>query len=233
MSTMKPALKPALKPASGDESHSVVLVIDDDPGVREGIKALLESVGLQTKTYASSWEFFGSKLPGQTSCLILDVRLPGLSGFDLQAELAKANINIPIIFVSGYGDVQMSVKAMKAGAVEFLTKPVREQDLLDAVRTALNRDRKRREWEDKTDDLRSRYNTLTQREQEVMICVVAGLKHKQVAAEIGLAEVTVKVHRHTLMKKLGLRDFASLVRTADLLGLPHAPKTKSTMPGTG
>jgi FixJ family two-component response regulator len=215
-------MKQALSNQPGD---SVVLVIDDDPTFRTIIETLLESVGLQTRTYASVQEFSDSKIPEQTSCLILDVRLPGSSGFDLQAELNKANINIPIIFVSGFGDVRMSVKAMKAGAFEFLSKPFRDEDLLDAVRAALKHDHMRREHEDTFHDLQRRYNTLSAREQEVMIHIVAGLKNKQVAAEIGLAEVTVKVHRHTLMKKLGARHFASLVRMADLLKLSYSQNT--------
>ncbi len=219
-----------MEPASHDDS--IVIVIDDDPDVREGIEALLQSVSLQSKAYPSATEFFRSKLSDQTSCLILDVRLPGLSGLELQAKLAKVRINIPIVFITGHGDIGMSVKAMKAGAVEFLTKPVREQDLLDAVRTALNHDRKRREWEDKTDDLRSRYNTLSRREQEVMTLVATGLMNKQVAAEIGLVEVTVKVHRHNIMKKLGAKSFAELVRMADILEPPHAKEELAQRPDT-
>jgi FixJ family two-component response regulator len=147
--------------------------------------------------------------------------LPGLSGLDFQAELAKVNVNIPIIFITGYGDIPMSVKAMKAGAVEFLTKPIREQDLLDAVRAGLDRDRTRRKSEGKIQDLRTRFGALSLREQEVMSLVASGLMNKQVAAEIGIVEVTVKVHRHNIMKKLGARSFADLVRMADALGLPH------------
>jgi FixJ family two-component response regulator len=218
-----------MKLASSEQSNnSVVLVVDDDPDVREGIKALLDSVSLQSKAYASASEFFDGKLLDQPSCVILDVRLPGLSGFGFQAELAKRHINIPIIFVTGYGDIRMSVKAIKAGAVEFLTKPVRGEDLLDAVHAALDRDRKRREYEDKVHNLRRRYDALSQREQEVMIFVVAGLMNRQVATEVGLAEVTVKVHRHKLMKKLGARSVADLVRIAGLLGLPHGDYLRMT-----
>jgi FixJ family two-component response regulator len=204
----------------------IVLVIDDDPDVREGLKALFESVNLDSKAYRSAPEFFQSKLPDRVSCLILDVRLPGLSGLDFQAELAKANVNIPIIFITGYGDIPMSVKAMKAGAVEFLTKPIREQDLLDAVRAALDRDRTRRKCEEKIHDLRTRFDALSPREQEVMSLVASGLMNKQVAAEIGIVEVTVKVHRHNIMKKLGARSLADLVRMADALGLPHSDKAE-------
>jgi RNA polymerase sigma factor (sigma-70 family) len=212
-------MEPALQGQPDD--NPIVLVIDDDPDVRDGLKALLQSVNLESKVYRSAPEFFRSKLPDQVSCLILDVRLPGLSGLDFQAELAKVNINIPIIFITGYGDIPMSVKAMKAGAVEFLTKPVREQDLLDAVRSALDQDRERRKSEEQMHDLRTRFDALSPREQEVMGLVAAGLMNKQVAAEIGIVEVTVKVHRHNIMKKLGARSLADLVRMADALGLPR------------
>jgi FixJ family two-component response regulator len=212
-------MQPALQSQSDD--NPIVLVIDDDPDVREGLRALLQSVNLESRAYTSAPEFFRSKLPDQVSCLILDVRLPGLGGLDFQAELAKVNVNIPIIFITGYGDIPMSVKAMKAGAVEFLTKPVREQDLLDAVREALERDRKRRKSDEEIYDLRNRYNALSPREQEVMSLVAAGLMNKQVAAEIGIVEVTVKVHRHNIMKKLGAKSLADLVRMADALGIPR------------
>src|SRR5215510_2600920 len=215
----RPAMQPALQSQSDD--NPIVLVIDDDPDVREGLRALLQSVNLESRAYTSAPEFFRSKLPDQVSCLILDDRLPGLGGLDFQAELAKVNVNIPIIFITGYGDIPMSVKAMKAGAVEFLTKPVREQDLLDAVREALDRDRKRRKSDEEIHELRSRYHALSRREQEVMSLVAAGLMNKQVAAEIGIVEVTVKVHRHNIMKKLGAKSLADLVRMADALGLPH------------
>jgi FixJ family two-component response regulator len=216
-------MEPALH--SQHDDQPIVLVIDDDPDVRDGLKALLHSVNLESKVYRSAPEFLRSKLPDQVSCLILDVRLPGLSGLDFQAELAKVNINIPIIFITGYGDIPMSVKAMKAGAVEFLTKPVREQDLLDAVRAALNQDRERRKSEERMRDLRTRFEALSQREQEVMGLVAAGLMNKQVAAEIGIVEVTVKVHRHNIMKKLGAKSLADLVRMSDALGLQRRATT--------
>jgi RNA polymerase sigma factor (sigma-70 family) len=213
----------SMKPASNEQSSdSIVLVVDDEAVIRHGIQDLLHSVGLQSKGFGSATELFGSKLADQASCLILDVRLPGLSGFDCQAELAKRHINIPIIFITGHGDIRMSVTAMKAGAVEFLTKPFREQDLLDAVRAALDRDRERRECENSTRNLRCLYNALTEREQEIMVFVIAGLMNKQVAEEIGIAEVTVKVHRHKLMKKLRAKNLAALVRMASILELPHA-----------
>jgi FixJ family two-component response regulator len=219
------AMEPATSPVQSDD-NPIVLVIDDDPDVREGLKALFESVNLQSRTYKSTPEFLRSKLPDQVSCLILDVRLPGLSGLDFQAELAKVNVNIPIIFITGFGDIPMSVKAMKAGAVEFLTKPIREQDLLDAVRAAIDRDRTRRKSEGKIQDLRTRFHALSAREQEVMSLVASGLMNKQVAAEIGIVEVTVKVHRHNIMKKLGAKSLADLVRMADALGLPRGDKTE-------
>src|SRR5947209_5467481 len=153
------AMEPAASPVQSHD-NPIVLVIDDDPDVREGLKALFQSVNLESRTYKSAPEFLRSKLPDQVSCLILDVRLPGLSGLDFQAELAKVNVNIPIIFITGFGDIPMSVKAMKAGAVEFLTKPIREQDLLDAVRAALDRDRHRREYEKRAHSLRSRFEAL-------------------------------------------------------------------------
>jgi FixJ family two-component response regulator len=217
----RPAMEPAASQVQTDD-NPIILVIDDDPDVREGLRALFQSVNLESRAYRSAPEFFRSKLPDQVSCLILDVRLPGLSGLDFQAELAKVNVNIPIIFITGYGDIPMSVKAMKAGAIEFLTKPIREQDLLDAVRAALDRDRMRRKSEEKILDLRTRFDALSRREQEVMGLVTAGLMNKQVAAEIGIVEVTVKVHRHNIMKKLGAKTLADLVRMADALGLPHS-----------
>jgi len=198
---------------------SIVLVVDDDLVVCDQITSLLHTIGLQSKAYASASELLRSNLPNQASCLISDIRMPGLSGFDLHAHLVKHRINIPIIFVSGYADIPMSVKAMKAGAVEFLAKPFRDEDLLDVVRAALDRDRHRRKYEEKINDLHGRYGALTQREQQVMSFVVAGSMNKQVAQEVGLAEVTVKVHRHTLMKKMGAKSLADLVRMARILGL--------------
>jgi FixJ family two-component response regulator len=199
------------------ELEQVVYVVDDDADVREGVGALLESVGLQVVTLSSTAEFLAQKRADSPSCLVLDVRLPGLSGLDFQAELAKAQMDIPIVFITGHGDIPMSVKAMKAGAVEFLTKPVREQDLLDAVRVALERDRARLDTQIQTQSLRFRYDALTDRERQVMRLVCAGLMNKQVAAEMGVSEVTVKVHRHNVMKKLEARSFADLVRMADAL----------------
>jgi FixJ family two-component response regulator len=201
------------------EPSPVVFVVDDDASVREGLKSLLRSVDLQVETFGSAAEFLQSKLPDAPGCLVLDVRLPGLSGLDFQTELARAGIDIPIIFITGHGDIPMTVRAMKAGAVEFLTKPFREQDMLDAIRVALEKDRSRREQDKKTTELRKLFESLTSREQEVMGFVTAGLLNKQIAADIGLSEITVKVHRGNVMRKMGARSLADLVRMADALGI--------------
>jgi FixJ family two-component response regulator len=203
------------------EGNPIVFVVDDDADVREGLQALLASIGLRSMTFGSTAQFLQRGPPTEVSCLILDVRLPGLGGLELQAELAAAKINIPIIFITGHGDIPMTVKAMKAGAIEFLTKPFRDQDLLDAVRIALDKDRARSENDWGTHDLRVKFQALSAREQQVMALVSAGLMNKQVAAEIGLSEVTVKVHRHNIMQKLGARSLADLVRIADAVGIPH------------
>jgi FixJ family two-component response regulator len=197
----------------------IVFVVDDDESFREALARLFRSVGLRAEVFASASELLSSKLADVPSCLVLDVRLPGLSGLDFQAELAKQNIAIPIIFITGHGDIPMTVKAMKAGAIEFLTKPVREQDLLDAVRVALERDRKRREEESTLTALRARYDSLSPREREVMGLVTAGLMNKQVAARTGLAEITVKIHRAHIMKKMAAGSFADLVRMAEILAV--------------
>jgi len=197
----------------------IVYVVDDDADVRDGLKALFESVDLRCEVFGSAAQFLTRNAPEVVSCLVLDVRLPGLSGLDVQAQLAEAQISIPVVFITGHGDIPMTVKAMKAGAVEFLTKPVREQDLLDAVGAALQRDRLRRDREDEMRDLRRRFKALSAREQEIVALVTAGLLNKQIAAKLGVSEVTVKVHRHNAMQKLGARSVADLVRMADALGL--------------
>jgi FixJ family two-component response regulator len=212
----------ALHDQSSDDDNPVVLVIDDDPDVRQGLRALFESVNLQSRSFGSAQEFLRSQIPDQVSCLILDIRLPGGSGLDFQSDV---QIDIPIIFITGHGDIPMSVKAMKAGAVEFLTKPFREQELLDAVRVALDRDRERRHRKVTMHDLLSRFDSLSLREKEVMTLVTAGMMNKQVAAELGIVEVTVKVHRHNVMKKLDAKAFTDLVRMADALGLTRTIET--------
>jgi len=204
------------------EHDRTIFVVDDDADVRSGLADLLASVGFKSATFSSTREFLRSPAQDEGGCLILDVRLPGLSGLDLQAELSAANIRIPIIFISGYGDVPMTVRAMKAGAVEFLTKPFRDQDLLDAVRVALERDFVRRGQERKLRELEARFAVLSPREQKIMSLITTGLMNKQVAATIGVSEVTVKVHRHNLMKKMGARSLAELVRMADSLALDSA-----------
>jgi FixJ family two-component response regulator len=206
------------------ESNSIVFIVDDEADVRDGLKALFESVGLRVMTFASTLEFLRHQHQDEPSCLILDVRLPGLSGLDFQAELINARIGIPIIFITGHGDIPMTVKAMKAGAVEFLTKPVREQDILDAVRIAVERDRARRAEELRTHDLRVRYEALSAREKEIMALVTAGMMNKQAAAKIGISEITVKVHRHNVMKKLGAKSLAELVRIADMIANSNAKR---------
>jgi len=209
------------KQTSGGEA--VVFVIDDDPGVRASLQSLLRSVGLKVETFDSAAEFVVSKIPSVPSCLVLDVRLPGVGGLDFQAQLAKANIRIPIIFITGHGDIPMTVRAMKAGAVEFLPKPFREQDMLDAVRAGLARDRARLENEKAASALAGNYQSLTAREQQVMAFVTSGLMNKQIAGEIGVSEVTVKVHRGNVMRKMGAKSVADLVRMADALGVRRPP----------
>ena len=201
------------------ENQGVVLVVDDDASMREALRNLIRSVGLRAEAFESTSDFLARELPDAPCCLILDVRLPGLSGLDFQAELAKAKNEIPIIFITGHGDIPMTVKAMKAGALEFLTKPFREQDLLDAVQVALDRGRARRRDQKALSELQSRFQQLTSREQEVMALVTGGLLNKQIAAEIGITENTVKVHRASVMRKMGTKSLASLLRMADTLGL--------------
>lgn len=203
---------------SSAEPKEVVYVVDDDVDVREGLKSLLDSVRLGCEVFASAKEFLNRKPSDDVvSCLILDVRLPGPSGLDIQAELAAARIDIPIIFITGHGDIPMSVRAMRAGAVEFLTKPLRGQDLLDAVGIALERDRVRRQRDGKLQVLKAHYETLSNREREVLELVTTGLLNKQIAGQMGLSEVTVKVHRHNLMKKLGAKSVPDLVKMAEAL----------------
>jgi len=207
----------------GSEPQSIVYVVDDDASIRDGLRSLLASMGMQVDVFASAAEFLKSTLPDIPSCLVLDVRLPGVSGLDFQAELTKAGIQVPIIFISGHGDIPMTIRAMKAGAVEFLVKPIREQDLLDAVQIGLDRDRARRESENTVSAMWVRYNSLTPREQEVIALVTSGLMNKQIAAEMDVSEITAKVHRGNVMRKMDAKSLADLVRMADLLGIRRSP----------
>jgi FixJ family two-component response regulator len=205
--------------STGATDQPFVFVVDDDASVREGLARLFRSVQLSVEVFASAQEFLATERRDVPSCLVLDVRLPGLSGFDFQVELTKADIRIPIIFITGHGDIPMTVRAMKAGAVDFLAKPFRDQDLLDAVATAIQRDRARREHENTVADLKMHFASLTPREREIMALVASGLMSKQIAARIELSEITVKVHRSHLMKKMGARSVADLVRMAGALGM--------------
>ena len=210
------------------ESDPTVLVIDDDPEIRDSLRRLLQSVSLNARLFASVPDFLKSERPNGPTCLVLDVRLPGQSGLDFQRELAAADIQIPIVFMTGYGNIPMSVQAMKGGAIEFLTKPYRKQDLIDAIQLGLARDRARRENEKMVATLKARFDALTRREREIMTQVVQGRLSKQIAFDFGISDVTVKVHRSNMMRKMSVRSLFELGRMADKLGLlterPSAPK---------
>ncbi len=212
--------KQSHEPAGAKEP--LVFIVEDDESMRRALSNLFQSVGLEVEVFGSASEMLQSRLPDVASCLVLDVRLPGLSGLDFQAELAKANIHIPIIFMTGHGDIPMTVRAMKGGAVDFLTKPFRDQDMLDAVTVAIERDRKRREADKIVANLQTHFETLTPREREILALVSSGLMNKQIAAELGLAEITVKIHRGHIMKKMGAKSLADLVRKAETLGIRRA-----------
>jgi FixJ family two-component response regulator len=200
------------------EERAVVFVIDDDPSMRLALEDLVSSVGLEVRAFAAPQEFLQSKPPDAPACLVLDVRLPGMSGLTFQKELAKEGLALPVIFITGHGDIPMSVRAMKAGAVEFLSKPFHDQDLLDAIHAAIERDRKRRREAVRVAELRERFATLTERERQIMTLVVIGRANKQIAAELSLSEMTVKVHRGQVMRKMHARSLPELVRMADRLG---------------
>lgn len=202
------------------DAGSLVIIIDDDPDIREALSALLETVGLRSAVYASAAEFLASKRPDEPCCIVLDVRLPGLGGFEFQRRLTQENSPIPIIFITGYGDVPMSVRAMKAGAVEFLTKPIHDQEFLEAVQAALRGDRLRLEADREVAELRTRYRSLTERERQVMALIVAGLVNKQIAGELAVSEVTIRLHRLQVMKKMQVRSLAELIRVADRIKDP-------------
>lgn len=206
------------KPAASTDEPTV-FVIDDDASMREALARLFYSVQLKVQVFASAQEFLRSDRPNAPGCLVLDIRLPGLSGLDFQTGLIEADVRLPIVFITGHGDIPMSVRAMKAGAVDFLTKPFRDQDLLDAVAAAIQRDRDRREHEHAIADMKAHFTSLTPREREIMALVASGLMSKQIAAQINLSEITVKVHRSHIMKKMEARSVADLVRMAEALGV--------------
>jgi len=203
------------------DADAIVFVVDDDSSIREAIESLVKLAGLRVESFGSAQEFLRAERPDLPGCVVLDVELPGLSGLDLQRELATHGIKLPIIFITGYGDIPMSVRAMKAGALEFLTKPFRDQDLLDAIQQALERDRAARQHSREIAELRERFDALTSREREVLLLVVAGWLNKQIGFELGISEITVKIHRGRVMEKMAAQSLAELVRMTERLELPH------------
>jgi len=212
-------------PPGAEVADKIVIVIDDDQSMRETLGRLFRSVGMQVRLFSSASELLATRLPDTAACIVLDVRLPGPSGFELQTELAKQNVRVPIVFITGHGDIPMSVRAMKAGAIDFLIKPFREQDLLDAVNQALELDSKRRIEDEEIATLRSLYDALTPRQREVMLLVTNGLMNKQIAGHLGLSEITVKIHRGDVMKKMKAKSLADLVRMAEALRIKERHST--------
>ena len=204
---------------SNPPSSPVVIIVDDEAAVREALDSLFRSIGLRTMLFAAPAELLQASIPDAPGCIVLDVRLPDISGLDFQCQLAASGIELPIVFMTGHGDIPMSVRAMKAGAVDFLPKPFRDQDMLDAVAVAIERDKKGRTETAALHDLRAKYETLSPREREVMAHVVSGLMNKQVAAQLGLSEITVKIHRGNVMRKMGVRTLVDLARNAEALGI--------------
>lgn len=214
---MTERMEPPPSQENGDQP--IVFIVDDDASMRRALTNLFESVGLKVEAFGSAPQLLQAKPPQVPSCLVLDIRLPGASGLDLQSDLAKANIQTPIIFITGHADVPMTVRAMKGGAIDFLTKPVRDQDILDAVQAAIERDRKRRDLNKTVSNVRSRFESLSSRERDVLALVTSGLMNKQVAAQLGLAEITVKIYRGQIMRKMGAKSLADLVRMSEALGI--------------
>ena len=214
---MSERMVPSPSQQNGDQP--IVFVVDDDASMRRALTNLFESVGLKVEAFGSATELLQAEPPQVPSCLVLDIRLPGVSGLELQSDLARANIHTPIIFITGHADIPMTVRAMKGGAIDFLTKPVRDQDILDAVQAAIERDRKRRDLNKTVSNVRSRFESLSSRERDVLALVTSGLMNKQVAAQLGLAEITVKIYRGQIMRKMGAKSLADLVRMSEALGI--------------